>query len=520
MRMLRGARVGDAAKSGIRLGLGLGCAGLAVVVAGCAPQEQAAPMAPAVEEIPVTTESQTAKRLFEEGQHLLDVGRLVAAREKFLAAITEDPGFAYAHLNRSNSALSFKEFQEALDDATAALEGKSDGERLLVEINKTFLTNDTDTGLKLAQELVQKYPNSPRAHLALAGIQTARNESPAARRSAQKALELDPKCVAAALAVGTSYLFGEPEDPAQAETYMRKAVELQPDEAKAYEGLGDAKRAQNELQAALEAYTQATDKDPGLAVAQLKKGHVNSFLGNIEEARAAYDAAVESAKPEQKAFYANYRAFTHIHAGEIQAALDELTELAGSVEEMGTPEDQVKGVQVFTLTNHATAALHQGALDQAAKAIEERNALQRRIGEEVGTEDSKRLQEADCLAWEGLLAAYQGNYELATKKAEENAKLLENDQNPRKLEAHHRVLGVAHLLQKNYAEAAEHLRQADHQNTIYVRYQLALAEEGAGNAEEAKKLFKEVAEWNFNSVGFALVRKDAARRAGLEPAEG
>ncbi len=49
---------------------------------------------------------------------------------------------------------------------------------------------------------------------------------------------------------------------------------------------------------------------------------------------------------------------------------------------------------------------------------------------------------------------------------------------------------------------------------MYIRYHLALAEEGAGNSAEAKKLFREVSEWNFNSVGFALVREDAAAKAG------
>ena len=31
----------------------------------------------------------------------------------------------------------------------------------------------------------------------------------------------------------------------------------------------------------------------------------------------------------------------------------------------------------------------------------------------------------------------------------------------------------------------------------------------SGNVEKAQQLFKEVAEWNFNSVAYALVRKEA-----------
>jgi hypothetical protein len=50
----------------------------------------------------------------------------------------------------------------------------------------------------------------------------------------------------------------------------------------------------------------------------------------------------------------------------------------------------------------------------------------------------------------------------------------------------------------------------------YIKYQLAVATDGAGDAAQAKKLFHEVAEYNFNAVGFALVRKDALQKAGAK----
>jgi hypothetical protein len=49
---------------------------------------------------------------------------------------------------------------------------------------------------------------------------------------------------------------------------------------------------------------------------------------------------------------------------------------------------------------------------------------------------------------------------------------------------------------------------------MYTKYHLALALQGAGQADEARKIFKEVGSWNFNSAGFALIRKDALARAG------
>ena len=467
-----------------------------------------------IEEIPVTTSSDAARRLYDEGQYLLDVGRGVQAREKFRAAVAEDPGFVRAHFNQSNSALSFQEFQRCLDAASAHLDSVSEGERAMVEINRTFLTNDPARGVELAKELVASHPNSPRAHLLLAGMQVAQNAHTGARASFEAALQLDPGNAGALFGIANSYLFGEPKDFGKAEEWARKAIAAYPGEAKGYEVLGDIKRAQNDLEGARQAYNQATEKDPGLAVAQHKKGHVNSFLGNIEEARASYDEGIALAPPENKAGYAVFKAFTHIHGGDVPAAIDELVELAGNVESMGTPVDQVKGLQVFALTSAANAALHAGLIDRAKELVARRNGLQMAIAADVGTDDAKRLQEANCHAWEGLVAAYAGDAEGAAEHAEKIAALVEGDENPRKMEPVHWVLGMSALTAGDHAGAVEHLRQADHANNMYIRYQLARAEEGAGNVEEAKKLYSQVAGFNFNSVGFALVGQDAKARAG------
>ncbi len=209
-----------------------------------------------------------------------------------------------------------------------------------------------------------------------------------------------------------------------------------------------------------------------------------------------------------------YKGFTNIHGGDIPAAIDELEALADQVGPMGTPEDQVKGLQVFALNSAAFAAMHAGLFDRAASIVARRNQLQMSIADDVGTDDAHRLQEANCQFFDGLLVAYQGNTDGAAEHANAITSLVESDDNPRKNEPAHWVLGMSALQAGNYAGAVEELRQADHANNIFVRYHLALAEEGNGNTEEAKKLFAEVASFNFNSVGFALAQEDAAARAG------
>jgi len=463
-------------------------------------------------QIQVTTTSGTARSLYAEGQYFVDVGRGVQARNKFRAAAAADPSFALAYYGQSNAALSFAEFQKSLDTAKEHSEGISDGERILIEINRSFLSNDAAAGLALAEELVGEYPYSARARIVLAGMQANQNENLGARESFQKALELEENAAGALAGLANNNLFGEPKDFAAAEAWANKLIAAYPKEAKGHEILGDIKRAQNDLEAALEAYSSASQVDPTLEVAAHKRGHVNSFLGNITEARGAYDEAIALAPPESKASYAVFKGFTNIHGGDIPAAIDELESMADDIASMGTPADQVKGLQVFALNSAAFAAMYAGLFDRAESIVSRRNELQMAIAEDVGTDDARRLQKSNCQFFDGLLAAFKGDAESAAKHAEAIASLVEGDNNPRKLEGAHWVLGRSALQSGDYTNAVDHLRQADHANNMFVRYHLAIAEEGNGNVEEAGKLFDQVASFNFNSVGFALVGKEAAAR--------
>src|SRR5207245_8875113 len=116
---------------------------------------------------------------------------------------------------------------------------------------------------------------------------------------------------------------------------------------------------------------------------------------------------------------------------------------------------------------------------------------------------------ADCA---GGWAARRGDDAAAQKQADQIGELLAPDANPRKLEPMHQLEGFIALYQGKYREAAGHLKLG---NTLdpYVKYQLAVASEGAGDAAQAKRLFTEVAEYNFNTIGVTVGARDAHRPA-------
>jgi tetratricopeptide (TPR) repeat protein len=460
--------------------------------------------------IPVTTSSEAAMEAFMDGQHAMDMGRPVEeANEHFKQAVEQDPEFCMAYLRIANTALSLEEFRTNLETAAGLAEGASEAERLLVEITQKGFANDVQGQLVSAERLVEIEPTSPRAWLTLAGIQTTLGQIGEARASMVRATELAPEMVPAYVQLANSYVFSDPKDFTRAGENAQKAVDLAPDEPMPHDILGDVFRAQNELEQARDAYTRAAELDPTNGLALQQRGHVNSFLGDYDQARADYDAAIALGTPNQKATYSVYRALVSVHAGDPQAAIDELNELVGAIDGMGDPN--ARGTKIFALQTAANIAIHHRIIPAAEHAIQEASALMMEQAEEAGTDQFRRAQLANIALFEGWLAAYQGDYATASAKARENMAQLEPDQNPRKNEAAHDLLGQIELLQDNYEAALAHYEQGN-PNNIYMTYMRAVAHEGAGDAERARELYDIVARNNFNSVGFALVRADAVAK--------
>ena len=471
---------------------------------------------PAAGEIPTTTSSEEALSHFNQGQEAVDVGRVQDANEHFEMAVEADPTCAICYLNVANTAASLDEFKTNLDEAAQRAANASEGERLMIEIAQRGFANDPEGQLRLATELVAKHPNSARALVTLAGIQSGLTDHATARSTFTRAAELNSEFAPAYTQLGLSYLFQDPIDLARAHEYMQMVVDLVPEEGPAWDNLGDTYRAQGRLEEARDSYNRAAELDPENGLPLQQRGHVNSILGNYEEARADYDAAIALSEDAQISSFAVYRSYTHAHAGEAQAAIDELNGIVEKIdgEEWGIREDQRTGQKIFALTSLAAIALHHDLTQAAEAAIEQFSVLMRRQAEGIGTPEFTRGQESTIAYWEGVLAARKGDFETATMKAEEFAQIVEPDANPRKMELAHDLLGLTARLQGNCAEAVTHFGQAN-LTVPYTKYQMAVAQECAGNTEEAMKLYREISEYNFNAVGFALVKEEA--KAKLSP---
>ena len=454
------------------------------------------------------TTSETARQEFLQGLRDQDAERFIDAKTHFNAAVTADPDFALGHLYAAFNAGSLSGYRNHLDEAIRLVDKAPPAEQLWIRAEQKSADNDVTGQIAIVEELAKLTPNDPRVYGYLSGAQFSANKRAESRATLERMAQIDPNYVQPLILLGNSYLVTEPRDIEKAETYIRRAVALAPNEAIVHDYMGDVYRAENKLSDARTEYTRMAELAPNRGDAFIQRGHVNAFLGKFDEARADYDRGVQLADPSLKQNFAVYRALLNVYAGNPAAGESELDRIAASVDPAAPNASNTK---VFALTEEARIALHNKHLDVAQRTIDQlRTVFQQQLTE--GRSDAfKRQSAANLDYWEGMLAARRGDYATAQKKAQDYMTQMAPDQNPRKNEPAHELFGMIEFLQGNYTSAASHFAEANADDN-YVWYYRGLALEGAGRKAEAKEFFKRGAEWNFSGSATALTKKEAAKK--------
>lgn len=465
--------------------------------------------------MPATTSNDMARERYAAGWADYENTRNLAANKKFLAAAKADPSFAMAHLMAAVTANSTEGFVTSLNLASANKAGATRGEQLLIEAFESLLAGDAKAAIAATQELTKLHPDSPRAWVFLGGVYQNVSDSENSRAAFAKAIQLDPKHVPGHIDLGNSFLTQEPKDFAKAEEHFQHAVALTPNEPNPHDLLGDVHRAQGNLTAAYDDYTKAAELAPDLGSGLQQRGHVNSFLGNYEEARADYtqSAALEDARGSGFGpGFLVYRAFVSLHEGKHEDAIEELQAIADNTS--GSSMEGANDVRIGALLNIAIIAIEDGNSAVAKAAIAEATEVGMQQAKDLNSDDLVEGTDAARAYFEGLLAARMGNSKGASEKAAEFEQIVADWTNPRKLERMHEILGMNAYYQKDYDGAVEHLSAGNQVSNMYAKYYLARANEQAGNADDAKRLYSELAVYNFNGPGYAMFRKDILARAG------
>jgi tetratricopeptide (TPR) repeat protein len=454
------------------------------------------------EKMPVTTSSQEALKDFEQGRLLFEKLRAQESLEHFEKAIQKDPDFALACVYASLAQPTAKGFFKKLDQAVAAKEKVSEGERLYVEGFKAGVDGFPTKQQELFGELVAKYPNDERAHTFLGNSLFGTQNYKKAIEHYEKATTINPEFSQPYNQMGYAYRFLEKYE--KAEKAFKKYVELIPDDPNPYHSYGELLMKVGKYDESIAQYKKALEVNPGFIASHIGIATNLNFKGDYSKARE-----------QLKELYAIAR-----NDGERRAAL---FAMAVSHVDEGNPEEGIAMVK----KQFAIAEENDDPANMAADFVATGNILM----EEAKPEEAMKFFEKAWItvkksdlsdrtkenAQQGFrfnscrVALMKGHLDKAKQLNLEYLKVAEEKKNTFQIWAAHQLKGMIALQEKDYKAAVDALGKANLQNP-YNLYRLAQAYEGMGDKAAAKEYCIKAAHHNtLNSMQYAFTRQKAEK---------
>jgi tetratricopeptide (TPR) repeat protein len=348
------------------------------------------------------------------------------------------------------------------------------------------------------------FPDDKRIQLRVGNYYAGVGDWTRAAKHFERAAALDPDFAAAQNQLG--YARMSTGDMGGAEKALRRYVELRPNAPNAHDSLAEFLMKEGRFDDSISSYQKALAIDPSYSSAWNGIGHCHVLRGRYAEARDAY-AKSSAVAPDLngKLLARHWRTVSYVHEGKTGEAVGSFDELRSFADENGAPFSAI-----WTHLNAAWVLVEADAVGAAAAQLD---AAARRIGNpslpapgragvEIAVQRMRVMALARIHAFEEARALAQKNAAAAAARQDEGAQ--------RWLAG---VLAWTEVEAGNPDAALGNAARAVRDNawTIYVE---ALARERKGEAAEARKGFAQVARWNQNDLGYALVRNKAVAKVG------
>jgi tetratricopeptide (TPR) repeat protein len=455
------------------------------------------------QELPITTSSDEARELFIEARNLQEFGHPDKAEKLYDQALEKDPNFALAWIFKAGIAIETGDFQAYLKKALELASTTSEGEQKLLAAYQAFYNeNDRVKTNQIYQELTAMYPNDVRLHWYLGNSYSGLNKKEDALASWHKGLTLDPEF--APLHERLGYFYRAEEEYDNSEASFKEYVRLAPEEANGYDCLADLYRRMGRFDEALDHYNKAFEMDSSFQASAYKAATTLFFLGKFDEARQGLMELMElRTEPGLKVYDMQGIGRSHIFEGDYAKALEANDKIIEMAEELGLPEEasfsrMVKSLLQCELKEYDAA---EASLNDCADFLEKSDLVA----------FYKNNQLASVTFWRAWIAKERGDFENALKYTEEYKAQLDEIGNPNYMKYYPWLLATIALAQDDPTKALEHFDQTEVDWVLMMYYQ-GLAKEKAGDMEGSKALFEKVANWNFENLWTAYVRRKAAAK--------
>jgi tetratricopeptide (TPR) repeat protein len=454
--------------------------------------------------IPVTTASEDARKEFLQGQDLADRLLIQDSIQHFDKALSLDPNFALAELNRANVSPTAKEFFDHLKKAVSLADKASSGEKLLILGTEAGANGNAAKQKEYLDQLVAAHPNDERAHFNLGGYYFGQQDFPQAIEHYKKATELAPSYSPAYNILG--YAYRQNADYANAEQAFKKYIELIPKDPNPYDSYGELLLKMGKFDESIAQYRKALSIDSNFIASHLGISADLMYMGKPDEAAAELQKITDKARSDGERRTALFgMTVLDVDGGKIDKALEDMDKQYA----LGEKTNDIPAM-AGDLQQKGNILVEAGRYDEA-KGLFERSLKMNQdsnLSPEI-KDNAKRFHHYNL----ARVALGKKDYATAKTEAEEFRKGVEGGKNPFQVKQAHELTGLIALEEKDYEKAVAELQQANQQNP-YDLYRLCQAYQGKGDKEKAKEFCMKAVGFNsLPQLNYAFIRMQAEKIA-------
>ena len=450
-------------------------------------------------EVPITTSSEEARKLYLQGRDLVEKLRVTDGNAYFRQAVGKDPDFALAWLAAANSSATASEFFDGIGKAVAASARVSEGEQHMILAADAGARAEPASVEEHLTRLVALFPEDARAQSLLATMYFGRQDYAQAIDHYDRAVASDPDFSPAYNQLGYAHRFLD-QFP-ESERAFRKYIDLIPNDPNPYDSYAELLMRMGRFEESIAQYRKALDLDPNFVASYIGIANDQIFMGRSEESRKTLAKLKEIARNDGERRQAlTWTAAAWLHEGKTAEAKKTVSELRAIAQKSGdlstvSGDYQLEG---DLLLNTGAAA---AATEPYRKAVDVMQTAT--VPDEV-----KDAARRNHLYNEARVALGKGDLETARAQAEAYRREVDLKKRPFEVRQAHELAGRIASAEGNYAVAIQELTAANQQNPV-VLYFMAVAYQKSGDAAKAREMADRIASFNQESFNYAYVRGKA-----------
>jgi len=450
-------------------------------------------------EIPITTSSKEALKLFLDGREKSENFETAAASMLFDKAIQLDTNFAMAYLHRSWSGGGYNVWQKNHDKAISLMDKVSEGEKLSILYAQASAKGDGQKTKEYLDELLRLFPLDKRVQLSAAGYFYGITDYTTALSHYRRSTELDKKFAPAFNMLG--YCYSAMNNYTEAEKAFKNYIKLTAKTPNGYDSYGELLLKMGRYEESMVQYKKALDLNPSFSYSLVGMGNNYIFKGDYESARKYYQLLYDKASMINEKFDAIYwKAVSYVHEGNSEKALETLNEYRA----LGKNENLTPRI-IGSYQSQGFIHVETGNPSEGLKCIETASDL---IQESNLSEATKANYNLNSMGMHIYALTANGELDNAKQEYEKCMQVVEKRKNPGEVMGFNGLLAYYEIMKGDYDKAIDLFTKADREDPFNWYYN-AVAFSKKGDNQSATKLYEKITNCNINSMELALVRKKA-----------